>query len=319
MRHDQRHRVRTDPRYVDEVELDAADWRRVLRELVQPRFLSAPVVPVAPVVHQLLQVRQIGAVLPRRRIRCFIWPAHPTQALSQIGQYVVGDIRAPGRPPLYIQRGRAPTTPPGPPRTGRHSHHSTPGNKLSFSLHPTWAGRARRRPPAGPPPLPPGWAVVACSCPPRLPPDSKARPLKSHPPPSHPRRPPRQKAQTKAPTQKPPPSTEPSPQPLPRPRPAPAPPVGRPAGRITPLFRRVPNRAPGRPRGAPPANPPTTPAPGSAGGAQPIFNLRPPIFSSSLPFYPWRGPPPTAREPAPQAGGAGDKREGGVFGGGGWW
>jgi hypothetical protein len=59
----------------------------------QPRLLRPPIEPVAPVVHQAAHIAQIGAELPGRPLRSLVGPAHPTQSLAQIDQYLIGHIQ----------------------------------------------------------------------------------------------------------------------------------------------------------------------------------------------------------------------------------
>jgi len=60
----ERDRVRAARALVDEVDLDAVDRRLELVELVQFAFLRAPVVLIAPIRDQLLEVRGIRPVVP---------------------------------------------------------------------------------------------------------------------------------------------------------------------------------------------------------------------------------------------------------------
>ena len=60
----QRQRIRVRRALVDEVDVEAVDVRRELVETVQPRFLRPPVEAVAPVLDQLPQIGQAGAVVP---------------------------------------------------------------------------------------------------------------------------------------------------------------------------------------------------------------------------------------------------------------
>jgi hypothetical protein len=75
---------------VHEVDLLAIDLRRVLRVGVQPRFLGAPVVIVAPVGGEFAQVADRHAAFPsgHGQVRR---PARPAEALSQVVQVSLCD------------------------------------------------------------------------------------------------------------------------------------------------------------------------------------------------------------------------------------
>ena len=78
MTQQQRQRRRPVPLHVDEVHVEIAHLGHELRKLVDGLLLGPPVEPVPPVGHQLLQVPEVGAVLPGpRRARNLIRPPHP--------------------------------------------------------------------------------------------------------------------------------------------------------------------------------------------------------------------------------------------------
>ena len=66
VRDDERQRVRFRRARVDEVHLRAVDVGEEVRPPVEPRFLRAPVELVPPRLAQVLEVREVGAVVPRR-------------------------------------------------------------------------------------------------------------------------------------------------------------------------------------------------------------------------------------------------------------
>ena len=93
MRKQQGQRLGSDAWYVQEVQLDALNWRGVLGKVVQAGFLSTPVEAVLPVGDQLLQVREVGAELPRCAVGRLIRPADTLKPLLQVIQRAVGDVQ----------------------------------------------------------------------------------------------------------------------------------------------------------------------------------------------------------------------------------
>ena len=84
--------------HVEEVDVDVADLGHELRELVDGLLLGPPVEAVPPVGHELLQVAEIGAVLPRPgRAGDLVGPPHPGEPGGQVVEDVVAD-RHPERP-----------------------------------------------------------------------------------------------------------------------------------------------------------------------------------------------------------------------------
>ena len=71
---------------VDEVEIDATDRHLELTKGIQLRFVPPPVVAVAPVGAEMLQVGGIGAVVPR----CARNPVWPTRARQPIAKIIKG-------------------------------------------------------------------------------------------------------------------------------------------------------------------------------------------------------------------------------------
>ena len=78
---------------MDEVDVDAADVRGVLRKRVQLRFLRSPIEARSPVACELLKVDQIGAELPRLAVRRLVWPADMVETLPEIRQCFVGHMQ----------------------------------------------------------------------------------------------------------------------------------------------------------------------------------------------------------------------------------
>ncbi len=65
MHQQQRERVGTFARHMQEVQVDVVQRHLELREGVQPRFLRAPVEAAGPVLHKAMQVIDVRAVFPR--------------------------------------------------------------------------------------------------------------------------------------------------------------------------------------------------------------------------------------------------------------
>ena len=91
MREQQRERRRPLALDVQEVQVDAVQRHLELRKGVEPRLLRAPVEAVAPVLDQLAQVRDVGAVGPGLAGR-LVGEARAREALAQVGDRVVGDV-----------------------------------------------------------------------------------------------------------------------------------------------------------------------------------------------------------------------------------
>ena len=81
---------------MDEVEVFAVDLGLELRPRVETGLGGAPVEVVLPVRAQLLQVRELGAVVPTRVIE-LSGPARARQPITEIGEHVVGHIDPEGR------------------------------------------------------------------------------------------------------------------------------------------------------------------------------------------------------------------------------
>ena len=73
---------------MDEMDVQPVDGRHELVELVQSSFLGPPIELVAPVVDELLQIRQIGAVVPPG-VRDLVWKADRLQPSLQVGEDAV--------------------------------------------------------------------------------------------------------------------------------------------------------------------------------------------------------------------------------------
>ena len=77
-------------RHVDEVQIDSAEGHHELTQLIEPRFMRVPVVPLAPVCDERLHVTQIGAVAPAD-LR-LVWPPHALETSAEVRQYVFGNV-----------------------------------------------------------------------------------------------------------------------------------------------------------------------------------------------------------------------------------
>ncbi len=91
----QRRRARNLRAPMDEMNVEPIDVRLELLEFVQPPLLRAPVVLVAPVGHQALQVFEVGAVVPLRP-RDLVSKPRPRQPLLEVRKRVVGHLNLEG-------------------------------------------------------------------------------------------------------------------------------------------------------------------------------------------------------------------------------
>ena len=86
---------------MNEVNLLAVDLGEEVRPTIEPILLRAPVEGRAPVLAQILQVREIGSVIPRG-VRDLIGPARARQAITQVFDVGVGNLDA-ERPHLFAR------------------------------------------------------------------------------------------------------------------------------------------------------------------------------------------------------------------------
>ena len=93
VRNDQRDRVGVVGPRVDEVDLLAVDLREVVRPAVEAVFLRAPVELRAPRVAQVLQVPEVGAVVPARAGN-LVGPTRARQPLAQVVEIGLGNFDA---------------------------------------------------------------------------------------------------------------------------------------------------------------------------------------------------------------------------------
>src|SRR5712692_7420168 len=91
VRHDERQRVGLGRADVDEVNALAVDRRGELREAVELCLGRPPVVAVAPVAAQLLQVAELGAVVPTRAVD-LVREAGLSQARPQVVEHRLGHV-----------------------------------------------------------------------------------------------------------------------------------------------------------------------------------------------------------------------------------
>jgi hypothetical protein len=87
VRQDEGQRCRSDARLVHEVQTETLEAGRVdlgamLRERVEHVLARPPVEPVGPVAHQLLEVAELGAVVPTRAVD-LVGPAGPAERGGQ--------------------------------------------------------------------------------------------------------------------------------------------------------------------------------------------------------------------------------------------
>src|SRR5215211_2002708 len=87
---------------VNEVQVDTIDRSLELPEAVEKRFLLAPIVTVAPVADEALQVSQVGPQGPGRAGH-LVRPSHVTQAVPKILQLGLRDRN--------LERARRPAIP----------------------------------------------------------------------------------------------------------------------------------------------------------------------------------------------------------------
>jgi hypothetical protein len=80
---------------VDEVQLDAADVRRELRQRVDARLVPSPIKGLPPVGQQGLQRREAGAGRPCGQGRLVGQPG-ARQALAQVGERIFGNVNFEG-------------------------------------------------------------------------------------------------------------------------------------------------------------------------------------------------------------------------------
>src|ERR1700730_15255932 len=76
---------------MNEVNVEPVEVRLELVELIQPPLLRPPVVPVAPVRNQFLEVGEVRSVVPPY-LGNFVGEAGPRQPLLQVGQHGVRDV-----------------------------------------------------------------------------------------------------------------------------------------------------------------------------------------------------------------------------------
>jgi hypothetical protein len=81
VREDQAQRVRLRGTDVQEVQVRAVDRGGELGKLVQPRFMVAPLIAVAPIGSELLEVVERNTAAPANA-REFIWPTGACQPLA---------------------------------------------------------------------------------------------------------------------------------------------------------------------------------------------------------------------------------------------
>src|SRR5262249_11911187 len=84
----QRRRIRTDPGLMDEVDIATVDRHLVMRKRVELALMLAPVVACAPVIDEVFQVGQIGAVGPSG-IAYLSGQTRARQPLAKIGQHLL--------------------------------------------------------------------------------------------------------------------------------------------------------------------------------------------------------------------------------------
>lgn len=93
MRDQERQRLRPAAADVNEVDVQAADRGEELRQLVEPALVRPPVEACAPVLDQLLEVLELGPLVPaaaRRGVR----PPGAGEALAKIDQHLFWDVDA---------------------------------------------------------------------------------------------------------------------------------------------------------------------------------------------------------------------------------
>src|SRR5260370_3097781 len=91
MRDQQRDGARSLAFNMEKVQAEAVNGGLELRKTVQQAFLCAPVVGLAPVGHQLLEIVQVRPIVPAST-GYLVRPAGPLQALLQIAETVIIDL-----------------------------------------------------------------------------------------------------------------------------------------------------------------------------------------------------------------------------------
>ena len=104
VRDDQRQRVRVVGAGVDEVDLLTVDVGEEVRPTVELRFLRPPVVLVLPRVAEVLEIREIGAVVPTTA-RDLVGPARAAQPFLEVVEHRFGYVDTEG-PDLVARHGR---------------------------------------------------------------------------------------------------------------------------------------------------------------------------------------------------------------------
>jgi hypothetical protein len=103
---------------VDEMNVDAVDGGDELRKRVQPRLDLAPVVFLAPVAHQLLELCQLGA-LGLIRNGFTIGPTRCQQAPAEVDEIGLRNVDAEGADCAFIRRSS---------QFGKHTESARRGN-----------------------------------------------------------------------------------------------------------------------------------------------------------------------------------------------
>ena len=76
---------------MDEVDVEPVDVRRELIELIETTFRGAPVEAVAPIAHELFQIREVRAVVPVR-VGDLTRETRAPESILQVGQDGIGDV-----------------------------------------------------------------------------------------------------------------------------------------------------------------------------------------------------------------------------------
>ena len=76
---------------MDEVDLLTVDVGEEVRPTVEPLLLRAPVELGAPVVAEVLEVREIGAVVPAAA-RNLVGPARAREPLAEVVEHGLGNL-----------------------------------------------------------------------------------------------------------------------------------------------------------------------------------------------------------------------------------
>ena len=93
VRDNQRHGIRVPRTHVDEVDVDAVNVRRELRQGIELCFGLAPVVVRAPITNEFLELRQLHA-LPLIRRGLLVRPARRLEAAAEVRQVSIGHADA---------------------------------------------------------------------------------------------------------------------------------------------------------------------------------------------------------------------------------